>query len=43
MPLLGKKPFALAKTLININSDDIVYTIPHTKEQFRSKEYPFNV
>jgi len=41
MPMLGKKQFSLAKALTNTGPGEEVFTIQHTKEQFRSKEYPF--
>lgn len=39
--MLGKKQFSLAKALTNTGPGEEVFTIQHTKEQFRSKEYPF--
>jgi len=41
MPLLGKKIFVCVNPLKDITTNETVYTIPHTKEQFRSKKYPF--
>ncbi|XP_046339571.1 tyrosine-protein kinase BAZ1B-like [Haliotis rufescens] len=37
MPLLGKKVFNCLKPLNDIKAEEAVFTIPHTKEQFRSK------
>ncbi|XP_067654301.1 tyrosine-protein kinase BAZ1B-like [Haliotis asinina] len=37
MPLLGKKVFSCLKPLNDIKAEEAVFTIPHTKEQFRSK------
>jgi hypothetical protein len=39
--MLGKKQFSLAKPLTNVANGEEVFTIVHTKEQFRSKEYLF--
>ncbi|XP_053562293.1 tyrosine-protein kinase BAZ1B [Bombina bombina] len=36
-PLLGRKPFPLAKPLTDVNEEEI-YVVEHTKEAFRSKE-----
>ncbi|CAC5416850.1 BAZ1B [Mytilus coruscus] len=38
MPLLGKKPFVCSKPLSDIQPDETIYIIPHTKEQFKSKQ-----
>ncbi|GAB1605140.1 tyrosine-protein kinase BAZ1B-like isoform X2 [Argonauta hians] len=38
MPLLGKKIFVSAKPLVNRKSEELIYSIAHTKEQFRSKQ-----
>ncbi|XP_060064510.1 tyrosine-protein kinase BAZ1B-like [Ylistrum balloti] len=38
MPLLGKKIFVSAKPLKDIRSDEKVYTVTHSKEQFRSQK-----
>ena len=43
MPLLGNRPFHQAKPLHDLKPGEKVYTIEHTKEQFRSKEYLFPV
>ena len=43
MPLFGKKVFVCTKPLTNKDSNETVYTISHTKEQFRSKEYPLKI
>ena len=40
MPLLGKKKYHPAKPLDKVESEETIYTIPHTEEQFRSKSYP---
>ncbi|XP_041365624.1 tyrosine-protein kinase BAZ1B-like [Gigantopelta aegis] len=37
MPLLGRKIYSCLKPLNDVKPDETVYTIPHTKEQFRSK------
>lgn len=40
-PLLGRKPYPLTKPLAEPpGPGDEVYTIEHTKEAFRNKEYP---
>ena len=41
MPLLAKKIFSCSKPPTDIKQDESIYVIPHTREQFRSKEYPF--
>ena len=41
MPLLAKRIFNCVKPLNDIKGDEKVYSITHTKEQFRSREYPF--
>lgn len=42
-PLLGRKPYPLAKPLTEPpGPGDEVYTIEHTKEAFRNKEYPLS-
>ncbi|XP_061178155.1 tyrosine-protein kinase BAZ1B-like isoform X1 [Saccostrea echinata] len=38
MPLFGKKIFSTVKPLTDKEPNETIYTIPHTKEQFRSKE-----
>ncbi|XP_013403030.1 tyrosine-protein kinase BAZ1B [Lingula anatina] len=38
MPLLGRKPYTPAKPLKNFDPNETIYTIPQTKEQFRSKD-----
>ncbi|XP_021346334.1 tyrosine-protein kinase BAZ1B-like isoform X2 [Mizuhopecten yessoensis] len=38
MPLLGKKIFVSVKPLKDIRSDEKVYTVPYSKEQFRSQK-----
>lgn len=40
MPLLGKKPFVCSKPLSDIKPDETIFIVPHTKEQFKSKQYP---
>lgn len=40
MPLFGKKIFSTVKPLTDVEASETIYTIPHTKEQFKSKEYP---
>lgn len=41
-PLLGRKPYPLVKPLSEPpGPGEEVYTIEHTKEAFRNKEYPF--
>lgn len=37
-PLLGRKPFPLVKPL---PGEEPLYTIAHTQEAFRTREYPF--
>lgn len=37
-PLLGRKPFPLVKPL---PGEEPLFTIPHTQEAFRTREYPF--
>lgn len=39
-PLLGRKPFPLVKPL---PGEEPVFTIAHTQEAFRTREYPFLV
>lgn len=39
-PLLGRKPFPLVKPL---PGEEPQFTIPHTQEAFRTREYPFSV
>lgn len=39
MPILKGKRFPLAKPVVNVGAKDTVYVIPHTNEQFVSKEY----
>lgn len=39
-PLLGRKPFPLVKPL---PGEEALFTIPHTQEAFRTREYPFSV
>lgn len=39
-PLLGRKPFPLVKPL---PGEEPLFTIPHTQEAFRTREYPFSV
>lgn len=42
-PLLGRKPYPLAKPLTEPpGPGDEIYTIEHTKEAFRNKEYPLS-
>lgn len=41
MPMLGKKTFHLVKSLNDVQPGEKIYTVLHTQEQFRSKEYPF--
>lgn len=36
-PLLGRKPFPLVKPL---PGEEPLFTIPHTQEAFRTREYP---
>ena len=43
MPLLAKKIFNCVKPITDLKADENVFTIQHTKEQFRSKEYPCSV
>ncbi|XP_078333883.1 tyrosine-protein kinase BAZ1B-like isoform X2 [Crassostrea virginica] len=38
MPLFGKKIFSTVKPLTDVQPNETIYTIPHTKEQFRSKD-----
>ena len=38
MPLLGKKPFVCSKPLSDIKPDETIFIVPHTKEQFKSKQ-----
>lgn len=40
MPLFGKKIFSTVKPLTDVEASETIYTIPHTKEQFKSEEYP---
>lgn len=40
MPLLKGRSFPRVKSLGPTKPNETIYTIPHTKEQFRSKEYP---
>lgn len=37
-PLLGRKPFPLVKPL---PGEESLFTIAHTQETFRTREYPF--
>jgi len=39
MPILKGKCFPLAKPVVTVGAKDTVYVIPHTNEQFVSKEY----
>ena len=41
MPLLKGRVIAPVKPLEDIAPDEKIFTIAHTKEQFRSREYPF--
>lgn len=38
MPLFGKKIFSTVKPLTDVEASETIYTIPHTKEQFKSKD-----
>ncbi|XP_055996600.1 tyrosine-protein kinase BAZ1B-like isoform X2 [Ostrea edulis] len=38
MPLFGKKIFSIVKSITDKQPNETIFTIPHTKEQFRSKE-----
>ena len=38
MPLLGKKPFVCSKPISDIKPDETIFIVPHTKEQFKSKQ-----
>lgn len=41
-PLLGRKPYPLAKPPAEPpGPGEQLHTIPHTKEAFTNKEYPF--
>lgn len=42
MPLLKGRTLAPAKPVVSMGPTDTVYVIPHTGEQFLSKEYPFD-
>ncbi len=41
MPLLKGRFMLPNKPLKNVGPNERIYTISHTQEQFRSKEYPF--
>lgn len=43
MPLLGKKAISQIRPLTDIKPDETIYTIAHTQEQFRSREYPLHL
>ena len=40
MPLFKGRFVTQVKPLGNVDPNETIYTIPHTREQFRSKEYP---